>query len=236
MKLLNRYINYLGKVAEGEIEKQVSNFLPHRERITYLDVGCGDGSKTIKRAACIGTATILGIEIEKAKVKEAKTRKVKIYEADLNKKWPFADNSVDCITATEVIEHLVDLDLFLSEVKRVLKPRGKIIISSENLAAYHNILALILGNQPYTGPYLSKIYPIGNRDSAQYYNRNSKNVGNPHLNVMTIKALKKLLQKNNFRVIAVQGVSYYPLPPLLSHIMSRLDVYHASYGIILAEN
>lgn len=236
MKFLNKYINYLGQVAEGEIEKQVVKLLPQGKKIVYLDLGCGDGSKTIERAAWIGTTNVLGIEVEKNRAKKAEKKKVKIYTTDLDKKWPFANKSIDCITATEVVEHLVDLDRFFSEVRRVLKPSGKVIISSENLAAYHNILALILGNQPYTGPYLSRIYSIGSHSNAKYYSLKDENYVNPHLNVMTIKALRKLLQKNGFKVISVRGIAFYPFPPFLSHFMSKIDKYHSSYGVVAAEN
>ncbi len=51
-------------------------------------------------------------------------------------KLPFDDNSVDCIVATQVIEHLEDITYFFNELYRVLKPNGKVIISYPN---YSNI-------------------------------------------------------------------------------------------------
>lgn len=234
MKYFNQYISHLGRLAEGEIEKKVRNLLPQGEDMVYLDLGCGDGSKTLERAAVIGTKRFTGVELEQSKVDEARKKKIKIYKVDLNQKWPFASSSIDCITATEVIEHLVDLDRFLSEIKRVLKPNGTIIISSENLAAYHNILALLLGNQPYTGPYLSRLYAIGSRSDAQYYDSKKVGLGNPHLNVMTIKALVKLLQKSGFTVKNVQGAAFYPWPPVVSFFLSKIDKNHSSYGVVSA--
>lgn len=46
---------------------------------------------------------------------------------------PFKDNSMNIITSHETIEHLPDVPSALSEMKRVVKPGGKIIIISPNL-------------------------------------------------------------------------------------------------------
>lgn len=236
MKFLNKYISYLGKIAESEIEKNVEDLLPCGKDLVYLDLGCGDGAKTITRAARIGTKRFMGVELEQGNIIMARKRNVKVYKIDLNHKWPLAGSSIDCVTATEVIEHLVDLDSFLSELKRVLKPTGKIIISSENLAAYHNIFALILGNQPYTGPYLSRVHPIGSRSNSQYYDSKGGGLGNPHLNVMTIKALVKLLKKNGFVIKDIKGAAFYPWPPILSNFFTIIDRYHSSYGVVAVGN
>jgi ubiquinone/menaquinone biosynthesis C-methylase UbiE len=43
---------------------------------------------------------------------------------------PFADNSIDYIISSEVIEHLPNPEKFVVEMYRILKPNGKIIIST----------------------------------------------------------------------------------------------------------
>lgn len=49
---------------------------------------------------------------------------------DLNKKWPFKDNSFDSIVAIHLIEHLKDLLHFMSEAHRVLKTGGTLYIET----------------------------------------------------------------------------------------------------------
>src|SRR3989339_769870 len=129
---------------------------------------------------------------------------------DLNLKWSVKSKSFDVITATEVIEHLIDLDNFFSEVKRALKDRGKLIISTENLAGYHNIFTLLLGNQPYTGPYLSRRFSVSRGPSSEFYDKGISGYMNPHINVMTYKALILILKKYGFTILKNQGVGFYP--------------------------
>lgn len=49
---------------------------------------------------------------------------------DLNKKWPFKDNSFDSIVAIHLIEHLKDLLHFMSEAHRVLRSGGTLYIET----------------------------------------------------------------------------------------------------------
>jgi SAM-dependent methyltransferase len=48
--------------------------------------------------------------------------------ANLEKGIPFLSNSVDCVLANHVLEHIDGLDLIMSEIHRVLKPYGKVKI------------------------------------------------------------------------------------------------------------
>lgn len=232
MSILGSYIKYLGEKAGEEIENRVGQLLPSGQDLVYLDCGCDDGVKTIKRANIISTKRIFGIENQPGRAILSKKSGVNVKVVDLNKKWPFKDESIDCITATEVVEHLINLDNFFNETRRILKRGGKIIISTDNLAGYHNIFALLIGNQPYTGPYLSRIFPIGHRPHAKYYKDSRMD---PHINVMTAKALNELLLAYGFKILNFSGVGFYPIFPLLARIFANIDKYHASYAVILAE-
>jgi len=49
-------------------------------------------------------------------------------EVDLSKKLPFKDSSVDTILLTDVLEHLSNPQLVLSESERILRPNGHVLI------------------------------------------------------------------------------------------------------------
>ena len=51
---------------------------------------------------------------------------------DVNRGLPFADSSADYLVCLEVLEHLENATAFLEEAKRVLRPRGRLIVSVPN--------------------------------------------------------------------------------------------------------
>jgi 2-polyprenyl-3-methyl-5-hydroxy-6-metoxy-1,4-benzoquinol methylase len=61
-------------------------------------------------------------------------------EADLNKKTPFKKNSITNIIAADVIEHLLKPFEFLKECHRILKPKGKLILTTPNAISLNHIL------------------------------------------------------------------------------------------------
>jgi len=64
---------------------------------------------------------------------------------DLNKQWPFADESVEEIYAEYLVEHVQDLNNFISESCRVLKRGGKIRLVTVNSYFWRNRLSFLFG-------------------------------------------------------------------------------------------
>jgi len=56
-------------------------------------------------------------------------------------KLPFSNNSFDLIIIQDVIEHLSDISLFCTEIKRVLKTNGSIYLSTPNKLSIFNFLS-----------------------------------------------------------------------------------------------
>lgn len=53
--------------------------------------------------------------------------------------YPFQDGYFDLIIASDVIEHVKETDLFLSELKRIMKPDGQLFLTTPN---YGSMVAL----------------------------------------------------------------------------------------------
>jgi ubiquinone/menaquinone biosynthesis C-methylase UbiE len=102
---------------------------------SVLDVGCGTGTLTRKAAAEVGPdAKVVGIDaspemIETARKKAAKSAPGIDFQVAPIEKLPFADAEFDVVLSSLMLHHLPDdlKEQGLAEVRRVLKPTGRLI-------------------------------------------------------------------------------------------------------------
>ncbi len=103
-----------------------------RQKGKVLDIGCGVGTliNMLYNRGYDCYATTLNEESLNMLKQKFSNKKINFYVADITE-LPFKNDFFDYIFATEVLEHLLDKDLILGlkEVKRVLKPQGKFIIT-----------------------------------------------------------------------------------------------------------
>lgn len=80
---------------------------------------------------------------------------VKAIRCDLNEGFPVASEVFDVVAAGEVIEHMLDEEIFLKECFRVLKKGGTLVLTTPNLAFWVNRLLVLMGRTPLfvTAPY-----------------------------------------------------------------------------------
>ncbi|RLD23370.1 MAG: hypothetical protein DRI70_09480, partial [Bacteroidetes bacterium] len=107
------------------------------ESDNLLDVGCAEGTKTIQYANMLSTPVenIYGIELKPEYVKLAQEH-FRIINVNLERDtFPFRDQEIEVIICNQILEHLKNIYLPLSEIDRVLKVGGYLIIGIPNLAA-----------------------------------------------------------------------------------------------------
>lgn len=116
----------------GEHAARYRFALEFAEGREILDIACGTGYGLglLKRNA--RSVTGVDRDFEAAKVARAECdEKTRVLIGD-GTNLPFDDDSFDLVTSFETIEHLYDRKLFLSELRRVLRPGGLLILSTPN--------------------------------------------------------------------------------------------------------
>ena len=101
-----------------------------------LDAACGTGYGARVMRLNGGASFVVGLDLETDVVALASRR-----FAEVSSLWfcagsvtslPFADNTFDVYVSFETIEHIEDVERFVSEAWRVLKPGGTLLVSTPN--------------------------------------------------------------------------------------------------------
>jgi 2-polyprenyl-3-methyl-5-hydroxy-6-metoxy-1,4-benzoquinol methylase len=154
-----------------------------------LDLGCGDGTFTAELAT-------MGAQVTGADVAEAALRRARAHHPSLDFRrvpidgpLPFADHQFDLVWSSEVLEHVADTARWLSEVRRVLAPSGRLLLTTPN----HGRLRLAWGG----------------------IERFSEPLGD-HLHLYARGSLRRLLDEFGFREVRVRADGG---PPLLRRLL-----------------
>jgi SAM-dependent methyltransferase len=93
-----------------------------------LDVGCGDG----RLSAELDAAELTAADVSRVALDRARARlpEATLVELEPDAPLPFADGAFDLVLAAETAEHVRDLQLFLSEARRVLVPGGELAVTT----------------------------------------------------------------------------------------------------------
>jgi SAM-dependent methyltransferase len=100
--------------------------LPRVERA--LDLGCGDGRlSALLKAGSLTAADVSAVALGRARVRLPDARLVQLQP---DRPLPFDDNRFDLVLCAETLEHVRDVQLLLSEVRRVLAPGGRLALTT----------------------------------------------------------------------------------------------------------
>lgn len=104
----------------------------------------------------------------------------------------FPSDSVDLVLLLEVIEHVVNPDAVVREIRRVLRPGGVFLLTTPNLSALTNRLALLAGYLP----------PCLEVSTERQFGRPfvDRRLMAGHLRVFTYEALRQFITYHGFRI------------------------------------
>ncbi len=164
-----------------------------------LDVGCWDGAETVRIAELLH-ARPYGIEIFPEPAADAEHRGVEVARVDLESSpFPWEDGSFDVVIANQVFEHLKNIWLPMSEILRVTRDGGWLVISAPNLGSLHNRLLLLAGVQP------TSIRTFG-----------------PHVRGYTSSELLRFARHGDaYELVRRVGVGFYPFRARLAAPLAR---------------
>ena len=149
-----------------------------------LDLGCGTGDLAADLAH--GGARVIAVDVAQAALDRARARhpELDLRLVPIDGPLPFDDGAFDAVWSSEVIEHVADTARWLSEVRRVLEPGGRVLLTTPS----HGRLRLLAGG----------------------IERYSQPLGD-HLHLYTARSLRELLRDFGFGEIEVRAAGGPPL-------------------------
>ncbi|MCA1554138.1 MAG: methyltransferase domain-containing protein [Chloroflexi bacterium] len=167
-----------------------------------LDVGCGDGAH-YGRLLASTAGRLDGLDVSKVAVENAKPNGIAAQVHDLQSAFPFEDATYNVVLCIEVLEHVFDPALVVSEMRRVLRPDGLLLVSVPNVAHAGNRLRMMLGG----------FSPGGSPDTSS-----RRPWADPHIRFFTVKSLRSLITEQHLHIKELhgEGVSLFSTLPLVS--------------------
>jgi SAM-dependent methyltransferase len=201
-------------VEVGEtIERLLGGIAGEHADPILLDVGCWNGELSERCGGALGAKRMLGIEVYEGPAAEAEAKGLEVARVDLETgRFPWEDGSVDVVVCNQVLEHLKNIWLPMTEMHRVLRPGGHAVLSVPNLASLHNRVLLALGRQP------TSIRVLG-----------------PHVRGYAFREFRDLVALGGaYEVQRALTAGFYPLPARLSRPFSSLWTGAGHTTIVLA--
>ncbi len=158
--------------------------------LSILDVGCGGGILSVPLSK-IG-ASVVGIDVtaENIQVAEAYCQQHQVSGVEFRhialEDMP-QEEKFDVVLVMEVLEHVNDVETFLSACINRIKPGGMLFISTINRTAKSYLLA-IMGAE-----YIARWVPIGTHDWAKF---------------LPPDVINEILEKNGMTLTEIKGTVY----------------------------
>lgn len=125
----------------------------------WLDLGCGTGwmqevlsSKNYRRR-------IVGIDISEGMLRFARQKHIPVVLGDA-KKIPFRDSCFDGVIAKGVLHHLPAIAAAVSEIARILKPGGLVVLADPNLSPLRTLKYTLNNTDEHFSPLHRSIRPM----------------------------------------------------------------------------
>ncbi|MBI5873338.1 MAG: class I SAM-dependent methyltransferase [Candidatus Omnitrophica bacterium] len=154
-----------------------------------LDLGSGRGDYS-DRLQGLGF-DVVASDLDKERF--AYHGKILFEKSDFIHRLPFPDEHFDLILFAEVIEHLMNPFFVIDEIKRILKPKGILILSTPNILNIASRLRFLFEGS----------YNFFREPTLDYIKLNKNNLQNMHIIPWRYQELEYLLFKNGLKVTGI---------------------------------
>jgi len=124
------------------------------------------------------------------------------YDLDTGERTSFQTADYDAIICLATIEHLINIDVFVTDLHRILKEDGRLYLSVPNYAALYWLVPLIRGRSFHD--------PFGEKSRYEFY---------AHIRYFTYRTLLDYMRHFGF----IPDTVYLPVPKGSSHFLQIRD-------------
>jgi SAM-dependent methyltransferase len=223
--------------AKG-INRYVSRYIndmPDLSGRVVVDIPCGDGRASYRFREKGATVRAFDLYPEFMKVEG-----ISAEHADMSERLPIDDASADYVICQEGIEHVPDQVALLTEFNRILKPGGRLFLTTPNVSHFRTRLAMFL-----TESTLWRRMPASEIDSVWFSEKHSDRVYYGHLFLVGAHHLHTICKVAGFEVkervrtkvsatSVILGVFFYPvvlIATVLAFVLGRKKVAHVDRDV-----
>lgn len=226
--MIKGYLSRLSSTSYQNYTRHLFEAVAGLNPRSMLDVGCYSGEHTLEIAKACGAKTVFGLEIDPVSIRKAKAKGIHVFQGNImDERLSFKGKKFDFIYCNQVIEHLFSVDRFIHLIRKALAPGGVALVSTENLAAWHNVVSLALGYQPFSLSNMSvKKWKLGN--PFLLYPEAKGTEWMIHRSMFTTFALKDFFGAWGYEVVKTIPSGYYPFPNnWIGNTLAKLDPRHS---------
>lgn len=224
-----------GATAPSEFDDRIERCIKAILKLkpaSLLDIGCGDGFflRELRRRNA-SPLSLSGIDRDVESVNRANLDRFDCRVGQIEDQLPFDGDSFDFVFAGEIIEHVINPDFLLAEIWRVLKPGGKLLLTTPNLLCWYNRILMLIGVTPM---YVEHSYYANYGPSYSFAKEVTPAVG--HLRIFNFAPLRSVVYQNGFEILSIKGAARLPVRWLwqIDRAISRIRPQLAAQFILLA--
>lgn len=168
----NNYVCNRREYAFSFLKDCVNNVIQLRNNVKYLDVGCGDGVKTniFAKIFNIQKSRVHGTDIQSWGPYSTAKKFDFDFKHIINDEIKYEDNTFDLMTCFLTLHHIKNMDKIISEMYRILKNNGILIIVEHDINNSSDQLIVDIEHLLYAHFYDKNKDYLKNPDYALYFN------------------------------------------------------------------